>query len=91
MRHAAAVCQWPSCSSHAGIDVTTGKTTLSVPLGASRSLFEAKADPAIAGATQLVLAASAAPLVLDFVTGKAERPAPGATFWCIAGPPPEWM
>ena len=64
-------------------DVTTGKTTWSVPMGACELLFKGEADPPIAGPTQVVLARPGGPVVLDFATGHVEPPARGATYWCM--------
>jgi outer membrane protein assembly factor BamB len=65
-----------------GFDVTTGRTTWSVPMGDAKGLqpFE---RPAIAGPSQVLLDGPAGPVVLDYMTGHVEPPAPGATFWCM--------
>ena len=68
-----------------GFDVTTGKTTWSLPLGDSDELSRNRQRPAIAGATEVLVAGPAGPLVLDHATGQTVAASPGATFWCRVG------
>lgn len=65
-------------------DVTTGKTTWSVPLAADRSFVGGDVRLPLAGANEVVLQAPAGPIVLDFATGQTSPPAAGATFWCTS-------
>ncbi len=66
-----------------GFDVTTGITTWAVPMGAAQTLVMGRRYPAIAGATAVIVNATAGPVLLDYVTGETKAPAPGATFWCM--------
>jgi hypothetical protein len=66
-----------------GFDVTTGKTTWAVPVGAAEGLAGASTRLAIAGATHAVLQGPAGPMALDYATGRVTTPAAGATFWCM--------
>jgi hypothetical protein len=66
-----------------GFDILTGKTTWSVPMGGAEVLVGGGTEPAIAGPSQLVLQGPAGPVVLDYATGAATRPAADATFWCM--------
>ena len=68
-----------------GFDVTTGKTTWSVPLGAATVLFDASVYRSVAGESEVVLPSSRGPIVLDLATGAVEPAKPGATFWCMKG------
>ncbi len=67
-----------------GFDVMTGKTTWSVPVGAAEELAGGDQRPAVAGPARVLITGGAGPLVIDLVSGKAEKPAADATFWCGA-------
>jgi hypothetical protein len=65
-------------------DLTRGKTTWSVPLGADRSFVGGEVRLPLSGANEVVLQAPVGPIVLDFATGQTSPPAAGATFWCAS-------
>ena len=65
-----------------GFDVQTGRTTWSLSLGPSKDLHDAGSPPPIAGATRTLVEADDGPVILDYASGKIEKPAPGATFFC---------
>ncbi|MFC4047098.1 PQQ-binding-like beta-propeller repeat protein [Dactylosporangium siamense] len=67
-----------------GFDVMTGKTTWSVPVGAADELAGGDQRPAVAGPARVLITGGTGPVVIDLISGKAEKPAADATFWCGA-------
>lgn len=67
-----------------GFDVMTGKTTWSVPVGAADELAGGDQRPAVAGPARVLITGGAGPLVIDLISGRSEKPAADATFWCGA-------
>ncbi len=65
-----------------GFDVTTGKTTWSVPVGSAEALAGGDTTPPIAGATQVLIQTSTGGQVIDLATGGHQAPAAGEAFWC---------
>lgn len=66
-----------------GFDVTTGKTTWSVPVQDAKDVAGAGERPAVAGPTQVVIQAGSGPLVVDVATGAHHAAPADAVFWCL--------
>jgi hypothetical protein len=65
-----------------GFDPATGKTTWSLPIGATPMNDELGTPPAIAGPQQDLVHTPNGPAILDYATGTLRQPEPNATFWC---------
>ncbi|WP_433220178.1 hypothetical protein ACQP00_17255 [Dactylosporangium sp. CS-047395] len=65
-----------------GFDPATGKTTWSVPVGAAEELVTLTAGRALTGPGRLLVSGGTGPIVIDLTTGRTEKPAADATFWC---------
>ncbi|MET7418645.1 hypothetical protein [Dactylosporangium sp. NPDC005555] len=68
-----------------GFDLMTGKTTWSVPVGAADELAGGDQRPALAGPGRVLISGGTGPVIIDLTSGKTEKPAAGAAFWCGTG------
>lgn len=67
-----------------GFDLTTGKTTWSIPLGAATELIGSREAVRVAGASQIVVTTPTGPAIVDYSRGELSAAAPGGTYWCLA-------
>lgn len=65
-----------------GFDPATGATRWAIPLGDAEGLALGEEQPPVATDTAVLLRGPDGPVVVDLVTGKSQRPAPGQVFWC---------
>jgi hypothetical protein len=65
-----------------GFEVSTGRTTWTVPLGPAEAFMAEEAEATALGDSEVLVAGASGPLIIDLADGSTRRPPKGEAFWC---------